>query len=216
MKPLKDQIDAKIEMGRKLKPDFMKRVDEIIAEAKAFQIGKNAINLGQQAPNFMLPNFEGTLISMADLLKKGPLVVSFYRGNWCPYCNLQLRALQDRLAEFKELGAEFIAISPQIPDGSMNKNEIQEMEFIVLSDQDAKVASEYGIAWEVPKYLTEHMRIDRMLNLEKINNGNSNIMPIPATFVIGRDGIVTWSYVDVDYRTRSEPQDIIDALKRLS
>ena len=216
MKTLKEQTDAKIEAGRKAKPDFMKGVDAIISKAKDFQQGADAIKIGQKAPSFELPNAEGKSISLDSLLDKGPLVVTFYRGDWCPYCNLQLRALQARLDEIQALGATLIAISPQVPDGSMTKNEISEMEFTVLSDQDAKVASQYGVAWEVPEFLLEHMRVDRELDLEKINNGNANILPIPATFILDSNGMVTWRYVNVDYRTRSEPDEIIKALKNMS
>jgi peroxiredoxin len=129
---------------------------------------------------------------------------------------LQLRALQARLADIHTLGAQLVAISPQVPDGSMTKDEMHDLEFLVLSDQDAKVASQYGVAWQVPEFLAEHMRVDRKLDLEAINNGNGSVLPIPATFVIGQDGVVTWRYVDVDYRTRSEPEDIIQALKLLA
>ena len=216
MKYLKELTDAKIESGRQANPEFMKGVDAIIKQAKAFQQGKDAIKIGQKAPSFKLPNPEGNSISLAALLNKGPVVITFYRGNWCPYCNLQLRALQARLDEIHALGATLVAISPQVPDGSMTKDEISAMDFIVLSDQDAKVASQYGVAWEVPAFLEEHMRVVRKLDLEKINNGNSNILPIPATFIVGRDGVVIWNYVNVDYRTRSEPEDIIKALQNLS
>ncbi|WOD06801.1 peroxiredoxin-like family protein [Marinomonas sp. GJ51-6] len=143
-------------------------------------------------------------------------MVTFYRGSWCPYCNLQLRALQACLGEFNDLGAELVAISPQVPDDSLSKDEISQMAFQVLSDQSAKVAVEYGVAWEVPEYLVNHMKVDRGLDLEAINNGNGNVLPIPATFVIDRDGKVAWRFVDVDYRTRSEPADIIEALKKLA
>ena len=216
MKTLKEQTDAKIEAGRKAKPDFMKGVDAIISKAKDFQQGADAIKIGQKAPSFELPNAEGKSISLDSLLDKGPIVVTFYRGDWCPYCNLQLRALQARLDEIQALGATLIAISPQVPDGSMTKNEISEMEFTVLSDQDAKVASQYGVAWEVPEFLLEHMRVDRELDLEKINNGNTNILPIPATFILDSNGMVTWRFVNVDYRTRSEPDEIIKALNNMS
>jgi len=216
MKSLREQTDAKIASGRHANPDFMKGVDDIINEAKAFQQGEDAIKVGQQAPNFELPDPTGKAVGLDSLLKNGPLVVTFYRGNWCPYCNLQLRALQARLSEIHALGASLVAISPQVPDDSMTKDEIYAMDFTVLSDQDAKVAADYGVAWEVPDFLLDHMRVDRQLDLETINNGNGNILPIPATFVLGRDGIVKWSYVDVDYRTRSEPDDIIEALKKLA
>lgn len=216
MKTLKEQTDTKVAEGRAAKPDFMKGVDDVIEQAKNVEQGADAIALGQQAPNFELPNQEGQATSLMALLEKGPVVVTFYRGSWCPYCNLQLRALQARLADIHDLGAELIAISPQVPDDSLNKDEISQMNFQVLSDQNAKVAVEYGVAWEVPEFLLEHMRVDRGLDLETVNNGNGKVLPIPATFVIGRDGKVAWRFVDVDYRTRSEPSDIIDALEKLS
>ena len=215
MKTLKEQTDAKIEAGRKGNPDFMQGVDNVIQQAKAFQQGENALSIGQTAPDFQLPNPQGKSISLNELLVKGPVVVTFYRGSWCPYCNLQLRALQARLAEIKELGAELVAISPQVPDDSLTEDEISNMDFIVLSDQDAKIASKYGVAWEVPEYLLEHMRVDRQLDLESINNGNANILPIPATFIVDKNAEVVWRFVDVDYRTRSEPEDIIQALQKL-
>lgn len=216
MTTLKAQTDAKINAGRQANPKFMKGVDDIIAQAKIFKEGASAINIEQTAPNFELPDAQGNLVSLANLLKNGPVVVTFYRGSWCPYCNLQLRALQEKLAEINSLGATLIAISPQVPDDSLTESDIKNMEFAVLSDQDANVASEYGVAWEVPGILMEHMRVDRKLDFEKINNGNTTILPIPATFVLDRNGKVVWRFVDVDYRTRSEPSDIINALKALS
>lgn len=215
MSTLKQQTDAKIEAGRKANPEFMNGVDEAINNAKAFQEGANAIQVGQKAPHFALPNQENKSIALEALLSQGPVVVTFYRGDWCPYCNLQLRALQARIVDIQKLGATLVAISPQVPDGSLTKSEISEMPFTVLSDQDAKVASAYGVAWKVPEFLIDHMRNDRHLDLDTINNGDGSILPIPATFIIGTNGIVTWNYVNVDYRTRSEPQEIIDALQKL-
>lgn len=215
MKTLKQQTDAKIEAGRQANPDFMKGVDAAIQNAKEFEQGGNALKIGQLAIEFELPNQEGKAVALKDLVAKGPVVVTFYRGDWCPYCNLQLRALQARLEEIEALGATLVAISPQVPDGSLTKSEISEMTFTVLSDQNAKVASQYGVAWEVPEFLLDHMRVDRNLDLEKINNGNGSVLPIPATFIIGTDGIIAWNYVNVDYRTRSEPEEIVEALKKL-
>ncbi|MFT6247030.1 MAG: peroxiredoxin [Cognaticolwellia sp.] len=215
MTSLKQQTIAKVAAGRQANPEFMKEVDEIIAKAKVFQQGSEALKLGETATNFVLPNQHGKSISLDALLENGPVVVTFYRGSWCPYCNLQLRALQARLGDIHALGAQLVAISPQVPDESLTKDEISAMEFYVLSDHNATVAAQYGVAWQVPEFLSEHMRVDRKLDLDVINNGNGSILPIPATFVIGRDGIIKWRYVDVDYRTRSEPDDIIEALKCL-
>ena len=90
MKSLKAQTEAKVEAGRQANPDFMKTIDEVIAQAKAFQQGGNALPVGEQAPDFCLPNPDGQSVSLSDLLKEGPVVVTFYRGSWCPYCNLIL------------------------------------------------------------------------------------------------------------------------------
>ncbi|MDP2524878.1 peroxiredoxin-like family protein [Maribacter dokdonensis] len=216
MQKLREQTDAKIAFGRQKNPEFMKGVDDIIEEAKAFEKGKNALKVGEQAPNFELPDALGNQIKLSGLLENGAVVVTFYRGSWCPYCNLQLRALQAKLPEIQSLGATLVAISPEVPDASMTKNEISEMDFTVLSDQDAKVASKYGVAWEVPEFLLDHMRVDRNLDLKQINNGNGTVLPIPATFIVGTDGAIQWSYVNVDYRTRSEPGEIVEALKSIS
>lgn len=216
MQTLKQQTDAKIEQSRQANPDFMQGVEDIIAQAKAFQQGEHALALGQNAPDFKLPNAKGDTVSLADLLAQGPLVVTFYRGSWCPYCNLQLRALQAHMADIQAHGAQLVAISPQVPDGSLNQDEINAMDFIVLSDQNAKVAADYGVAWEVPEFLREHMRVDRKLDLEQINNGNASILPIPATFVLDRSGTVTWRFVDVDYRSRAEPAEMLKALQAIA
>lgn len=216
MTTLKAQTDAKIAQSRNANPEFMKQVDALMDKAKAFEQGAEALAVGQMAPDFSLPNQEGESVSLSKLLEKGPVVVSFYRGSWCPYCNLQLRALQAHLDEIHGLGAELVAISPQVPDDSMSKNDISKMTFQVLSDQGADMAAQYGVAWQVPEFLLEHMKVDRQLDLENINNGNGKILPIPATFVINQQGEVVWRFVDVDYRTRSEPADIIAALQALS
>ncbi|WP_041521873.1 peroxiredoxin-like family protein [Gilvimarinus agarilyticus] len=215
MSTLKAKTEAKIAAGRSANPEFMQGVDDIIAKAKEFQQGGQALAVGQQAPRFNLPNQVGTRVELDALLREGPVVLTFYRGSWCPYCNLQLNALQQRLPEIHALGAQLVAISPQVPDGTLSPDEVSALDFVVLSDQDANEAARYGVAWQVPDFLIEHMRVDRKLDLESINNGNANVLPIPATFVLDTSGEVVWRYVDVDYRTRAEPEDIVRALKAL-
>ena len=213
MTSLKAQTDLQISKTRQAKPEFMQSLDDVIATARKFQQGEKAIAIGEQAPEFLLPSAQGYNISLANLLRKGPVVLTFYRGDWCPYCNLQLKAMHGRLTEIHALGAELVAVSPQAPNDSLTKAEREELEFCVLSDQDARVAEKYGVAWEVPELILEHMRKDRNLELADLNNGNGSVLPIPATFVIGVDGLVSWRYVDVDYRQRAEPEDIVNALK---
>lgn len=215
MTSLKAQTQAKVEAGRKNNPEFMAGVDKEIANAKALQQGESALTIGEKAPLFTLPSPTDDQVSLSDCLNKGPVVLTFYRGSWCPYCNLQLNALKQRMNEMTALGATLIAISPERPDGTLSKEEMSTLPFTVLSDQGAHVAASYGVAWQVPDFLLEHMRVDRGLDLQEINNGNATILPIPATFILSKSGEIVWRYVDVDYRTRSEPDDIINALKAL-
>jgi peroxiredoxin len=212
---LKAQTDLQMSKTRQAKPEFMQSLDDVITSARKFQQGAKAISIGEHAPDFLLPSAQGYDVSLADLLVKGPVVLTFYRGDWCPYCNLQLKAMHGRLAEIHALGAELVAVSPQAPNDSLTKTEREELAFLVLSDDDARVAAQYGVAWEVPELILEHMRKDRNLELADLNNGNGSVLPIPATFVIGVDGAVKWRYVDVDYRQRAEPEDIVNALKNL-
>jgi len=215
MTNLKQQTEARIQKTRESNPEFMKAVENLFESARKSGDGDNALALGQHAPEFELPNSNGECIALSSLISNGPVVVSFYRGSWCPYCSLEIAALQKRLPDIKSLGAQLVAISPQQADGSLTQSEKDALEFHVLSDQDALVASQYGVAWNVPELMLEHMRVDRKLNLEEINNGNGTILPIPATFVIGSDGVVTWRFVNVDYRNRAEPDDVVRALAEL-
>ncbi|MEP0177831.1 MAG: peroxiredoxin-like family protein [Paraglaciecola sp.] len=216
MTSLRSQTDAQIDKTRQGNPEFAQKVDKLLADAVAFKQGDSALTVGSKAPSFILPDANGVQVKSSDLLDKGALVVTFYRGSWCPYCNLQLRALSQRLSEIHELNAELVAVSAQVPDESLSVVEKQELTFPVLSDQDAKLAEAFGVAWQVPAVLTEHMKNDRGLDLEKINNGNGSILPIPATFIINQAGDIVWRFVDVDYRNRSEPDDIVEQLKSLS
>jgi len=216
MTTLKQQTDEQIAKTRQAKPEFMQQLDVLLNEARAFQQGAQSIKVGEKAPDFTLPNATDNRVNLAMLLTKGPVVITFYRGSWCPYCNLQLRALQSRLSDIHELGAELVAISPEVPDNSLSQEERNILPFPVLSDQDAIIASLYGIAWEVPDLILSHMKKDRNLQLSNINNGNGSILPLPATFIVNTTGNVVWKYVDVDYRMRAEPEDIVTELKRLA
>lgn len=215
MATLREQTAAMAAKTRLAKPEFMKAIEDIFAKAEKFGEGSDILKAGSDAINFTLPDHRGELVTLEALLQKGAVVLAFYRGSWCPYCNLQLRALQNRLADIHELGAQLVAISPQVPDQSLSQIEREALEFIVLSDQNADVAAQYGAAWQVPQLILDHMRNDRQLDLEQINNGNSNVLSIPATLIIDRTGKIVWSYINVDYRVRSEPQDVILALKQL-
>ena len=178
-------------------------------------ITKKSLKEGDRAPSFSLPNGTGDTVSSIELSRRGPLVVSFYRGGWCPYCNLELRALQHSLTDIKTLGAELVAISPELPDNSLSTKEKANLTFEVLSDVGNKVARDFGLVFA----LAEEIRpIYKNFGFDiPISNGNDSYeLPVPATYVIASDSTIIYSFVEADYTKRAEPEDIIEALKAIS
>ncbi|MDQ8195344.1 peroxiredoxin-like family protein [Coraliomargarita sp. SDUM461004] len=213
MPNLKDQLAAQVAKTRQIKPEFMLEVDKLIVAARETGVGAQAIAIGQPAPEFNLQDAHNHPVALNSLVRSGAVVLVFYRGSWCPYCNLQIHALQSRIQEIQDLGAQLVAISPQKPDNSLSQIERDKLEFTVLSDQDCDVAMQYGVAWDVPSLFLDHMRKDRGLDLVEINQGNGSRLPIPAIFIVDRSGRVIWRSIDVDYRSRAEPEDVINALQ---
>jgi peroxiredoxin len=169
---------------------------------------------GDAAPSFTLPSATGQSVTLAERLAEGPVVLTFYRGAWCPYCNLTLHALQQAHADIKARGAQLIAISPQIPDESLSLTEKHELAFDVLSDIGCATATEYGLSFDIGEELAGVY--DRLgFEMERVNAGHARTLPLPATFVIAPDGTITWSFVDTDYTKRAEPADILAALDEL-
>jgi len=173
---------------------------------------ERAVHRGQKAPDFSLPDAKGQVVRLSDLLKKGPVILTFYRGGWCPYCNLQLRSYQSHLAEIRAKGAELVAVSPQIPEYTLSTAEKDALTFPVLSDVGGKVAREYGLVFQVPD---EVIPIYRQfgIDLEKHNGDTRHELPIPGTYLIGRDGTVLLSHVDADYKKRLPIETLLAALK---
>jgi len=173
-----------------------------------------AVAAGEAAPSFTLPSATGRVITLAERLAEGPVVLTFYRGAWCPYCNLTLHALQQAHTDIKARGAQLIAISPQIPDESLSLTEKHQLGFDVLSDIGCATATEYGLSFDIDEELAGVY--DRLgFEMERVNAGHARTLPLPATFVIAPDGTIAWAFVDTDYTKRAEPADILAALDEL-
>lgn len=173
-----------------------------------------AVAVGEAAPSFTLPSATGRSVALAERLAEGPVVLTFYRGAWCPYCNLTLHALQQAHADIKARGAQLIAVSPQIPDESLSLAEKHQLAFDVLSDIGCATAAEYGLSFDIGEELAGVY--DRLgFQMERVNAGHARTLPLPATFVISPDGTIAWSFVDTDYTKRAEPADILAALDEL-
>jgi peroxiredoxin len=209
---LKSELDAfRSEFMAKAPPQIREAMTSADMELAASGITQRAIKAGNRAPDFRLPDARGGRVRLRDLLTRGPVVVSFYRGGWCPYCNLELRALQNALPAIKLVGAELVAISPQRPDESLSTAEKNALAFPALSDVGSVTATAYGIAFDLAEELRPiYTRFGHALPDK--NGDDSWVLPVPATYVIDTNGTVVLAFVDVDYRNRLEPTEIIAAL----
>ena len=177
-------------------------------------IENNALGKGDRAWDFTLPNVHGKSVNLQERLKSGPVILSIYRGGWCPYCNLELNALKQVLPEIEALGAQLIALAPQLPDRSMDTAEKHQLEFEVLSDVGNVVSREYGLVFTLPESLRP---IYQQFNLDiaGYNGDDSFELPMPATYIIAQNSEIVHAFVDADYTVRMEPSEIIEVLKRL-
>ena len=169
------------------------------------------MQVGETAINFTLPNALGKKITLYDELVNGPVILMWYRGGWCPYCNMQLHYMQEMLPEFKKLGASLIAITPETPDNSISTKEKNDLEFEVLSDLDNKVGYEYKVVFK----LTEDVKeiYENGFELSKFNGNDKGELPLAATYIIGQNKVIQYAFLDADYRNRAEPQDLLEHLK---
>ena len=185
-----------------------------IEELRSEFASKSAIGVNDTAPDFALPNPAGKSIVLKDLLRSGPVVLTFYRGGWCPYCNIQLRAYQGALAQITGLGGRLVAISPQLPDNSLDTASKNALTFDVLSDVGNKVSRSYGLVYSLPEEIRSALRSNNKA-LPSINGDESWELPVPATYVVARDQRVALAYIEVDYRKRPEPEALLTCLKSL-
>jgi peroxiredoxin len=173
-----------------------------------------ALTVGDSAPEFTLPDAFGNEVSLKALLAKGPVVVSFYRGEWCPFCNIELRGLQEVLQRMQELGASLVAISPEKPDHGIIATEKNKLTFPVLSDFENKVARQFGVVFRIGQEIKD-FSINVFKNDLAVRNGEDSYeLPVPATFVIDTTGVLRFAHIDADYMTgRVEPETVISALE---
>ena len=195
-------------------PERVAMMEAATADLRATGIESRALQLGAQVPDLTLPDALGQPVRLSPLWQHGPLVLIFYRGGWCPYCNLELRAWQQQLSALKHLGAQLVAVSPQTPDNSLTTAEKNELAFPVLSDSALQAATAFGVAFEMPPELIA--LYSQVGNDLPVLNGNGRwVLPLPATYVIDRDGRIAYAHVEADYRERAEPRDVLAAVARV-
>ena len=214
----KGELDALLDLKRKASAakssDEKKQIyADGIADVKNSGILDSALNVGDKAPNFTLNNALNKQVSLYDELKNGPVILTWYRGGWCPYCNITLHYLQEKLPEFKKAGATLIALTPEVPDKSLSTSEKNDLEFNVLSDVNNVVGKEYGVVFQLTMDVASIYEAG--FGLSEYNGNKNNELPLAATYVIDKNGIIQYAFLDSDYRNRAEPSAIINALQKL-
>jgi peroxiredoxin len=218
---LRDEMQARSSDGRaKRDPAITAAFDAGVEAVRAAGIAERALTVGEQAPDVTLPDATGSPVALADLLARGPVVITFYRGGWCPYCSMELRAYQVILAELEAAGATLVAISPQTPDASMTTAEKEGLAFPVLSDVGSHVARAFRLVHPVGEEVQaiyEGNGFD-LAGRNAIGAGAGSdevVLPLPATYVLDQQGTVRFAFVSPDYVERAEPADVLAAVLAL-
>lgn len=175
---------------------------------KEQKLSEGALKVGAKLPPFALTDPNGNTVKSEDLLAKGKIILTFYRGGWCPYCNLELKALQDHYQEFEQLNALLVAISPETPDNSLTTAEKNDLKFPVLSDIGNEYAKKLGLVFKMPTDLQD-VYSGFGLDVAKHNGNKDFELPMPATFIVEKDGTVLKAFVPEDYTERLDPADIL-------
>lgn len=209
---LRTQIEELERSLPPLPPEQSQKLEEAARQLALSGIAERVLKAGDEAPDFTLPNAVGRPVNLEHVLAGGPVLVTFYRGIWCPYCSLQLRAYQKILPEIMRLGGSLIAISPQSPDQSQATLLKNFLMYEVLSDAGNQVARQFGLVYQVPEAIRP-IYTSLGTDLPAYNGDESWELPIPGTFLIGPDRRILLSYADSDPRNRLEPAAIIEALE---
>lgn len=175
------------------------------------QTAPEGLFISSKAPDFKAKDQNGNEIRLKDLLKKGKVVLVFYRGNWCPYCNKELSRLQDSLSLIQAKGATLLAVSPEKPEGISQTTEKTKAEYPILHDEGLKIMKAYDVAFEVPENTITRYK-NAGLDIEKNNGSNGKYLPVPAVYVIDQEQTVRYRFFDTDYKKRPSVQEILDNL----
>jgi peroxiredoxin len=215
LRPLREQFAERKQLIAKYAlPETQAIHARAIAEIRDSGIVRSALAVGSQAPPYELEDHNGVNVSSSELLGKTSLVICFFRGRWCPFCVGQLEAMNLLLPQIHEAGATLFGVSPQTVQQSFFMEDQHKLRFPLLSDRNNETARKFGLVYRVPDYQQSVYRRS-FVNLPHLNGDDSWELPIPATYIIGRDGIVRFASVNPDYSERPEPADILENLRRL-
>ncbi len=211
---LEERLTAREKNSSRSSPEVKAAYKKGIEAVDEANVVEKAKQVGDAAPDFTLKNATGKAVTLSEELAKGPVVITWYRGGWCPYCNIALVALQEELPAIKAAGATLLALTPELPDKALSTTEKNHLEFEVLTDLNHKVAIDYDLIFkltpEVEKLYGEKF------DLEDFNGADAgtDTLPLAATYIIGEDGTILWAFLHHDYHNRAEPKDIVDFLQK--
>lgn len=213
---LQEKLDAFKVQFEKTAPEgafetFEQSTRELIATGQA----ENALKAGDKAPGFTLADSDGNDVSLGDLLSQGPVVLTFYRGVWCPYCNLDLQALEEAADDIRAKGAQLVAISMQGAADSRKSQRENKLNYPILTDQNGELAQQFGIRWKLQDYAQKFFKMFGV-ELPVIHNDGEWNLPMPARYVIDTDGTIAYAEVNPDYTRRPEPSDLFPVLDQLA
>lgn len=210
---LSEKLSSWWDGTRERAPEVWDAYIEFVRELKAADVTRSALRRGDPMPDFTLPDVEGRLITARELIGGGPLVLSFFRGGWCPYCSMELQALQAIWPEIRRRGGALAAITPDTGASFAADKRANRLDYEVLSDVDNGVALLFGLVFRVPAHIRAlWLRLGIDLGARHGNRGKAWLLPVPATYIVDRRGIIRHADIDTDFRRRMEPAEILRRL----
>jgi peroxiredoxin len=210
--PLSEQLAAKAEASAASAPAELRAAFKAgIDVVRDLGIEESAKQVGDMAVDGELAGWDGTSVKLSDLWNEGPIVLMWYRGGWCPYCNIQLRAMQASLGEIENAGAKLVVLTPELPEKAKETADAANIEIVALHDKDSALAEQYGILFDLPEAIVPIYR-DK-LKLPEYNGSDKLQLPLAATYVIDKSGKITFAFLDADYKKRAEPADVLAAVR---
>jgi peroxiredoxin len=208
---LGEQLDAASRSVKERRPDFADAIDRLVGRLKEGGAGAQAPQVGEAMPSFYLPDEHGRIVSLDELLTRGPVAVTFHRGHWCPFCRISINALVRAYDEISSVGGQIIAVMPERQQFVSDLRKISQAPFLVLTDMDNGYAMSLGLAI----WVGDEMRkiISQRHDLPAYQGNDTWVVPIPATFVVGQDGRIRARFVDPDYRKRMAIEDLLAAMR---
>ena len=204
----------KIEIEGSMPPEAVKIMHEATQVLVDQGLEEGVIKVGSKITDFVLENQNNDKVRLSDLYKDKPLVITFYRGVWCPYCNIDLEMLNEINPELKDKGVNLVAISPELPKYSRTIVKKENLSFDILFDAENKAAEHFGLKWAFQKDLKE-LYIQFGLDMEKLNGDDSWTLPMPGRFLIDTDGVVQYAEAAADYTKRPNPDNLFEAIDKL-